>query len=142
MVAALNIFDVNERMNTNRNKPLIVESSIAAFDADVLQAKQPVLAAFLAPWSRPCQIMASVLQEVAAECIAWDAKIVQINADDNPELSLLYEVQSIPALLFFRHGTLCGRVVGTASKEAILGKLRSFADSDHKPAHREKDEEQ
>jgi thioredoxin 1 len=50
-------------------------------------------------------------------------KIVKVNADDNPDLSLWYEVQSIPTLLYFVDGSIRAKVVGTASKEAILAKL-------------------
>jgi len=57
--------------------------------------------------------------DVAARC-AGSAEIVKVNADDNPELSIWYNIQSIPTLLFFRDGLLQTRVIGTASSEAIL----------------------
>ena len=109
-------------MNINQDKMPSVEVDQENFESEVLRSKLPVLAAFWAPWSQPCQVFDSVLDELAIAC-AGRVKVVKVNADDNPELSLCYEVQSIPTLLFFANGNLQGRVVGTASKEAILAKL-------------------
>ena len=94
----------------------------ADFRSQVLKSRQPVLVAFLAPWSRPCQVLTTVLEEVAT-AYGEEVKVVKVNADDNPDLSLWYEIQSIPTLLYFVKGTLRARLVGTASKEAILAKF-------------------
>jgi thioredoxin-like negative regulator of GroEL len=67
-----------------------------------------------------------VLVEVAAAC-AGRVKVVKINADNHPDLSLVLGIQSIPTLLYFADGSLCAKIVGTASKEAILSKIRSVS---------------
>jgi thioredoxin 1 len=112
-------------MNANQNKALTVEAEEGNFEAEVLKSKQPVLVEFWAPWSRPCQILDSVLHEIAA---AWlgKAKVVKVNADDSLDLSLWYDIHSIPTLLYFIDGIPRIRIVGTASKEAILAKLEPF----------------
>ena len=115
----------------NQEKKPIIEIGEANFESEVLRWKQPVLVAFSAAWSRPCQILDAVLEEVAAAC-AGREKVVRINADNNPDLSLIWNIQSIPTLLYFVDGNLRGRIVGTASKEAILSKLQSVTDSDSK----------
>jgi thioredoxin 1 len=111
-------------MNTNQDKALTTEVGEANFESEVLRSKQPVLVAFWAAWSRPCQILDWALDEVATEC-AGGAKVVKVNADDNPDLSMWYDVQSIPTLLYFVDGGIRAKVVGTASKEAILSKLQT-----------------
>jgi thioredoxin 1 len=118
-------------MNSNQDKSLTAEVGEANFELEVLRSKQPVLVAFSAPWSRPCHILDSVLDEVSTTC-AGNVKVVKINADDNPDLSLLYDIQSIPTLLYFVEGSLCAKVVGTASPEAILSKLRMVCGDDSK----------
>jgi len=119
-------------MKTNPDNTLIIEIGEANFESEVLRWKQPVLVAFSAAWSRPCRILDSVLEEVAAGC-AGREKVVRINADNNPDLSLVWRIQSIPTLLYFVEGNLRARLVGTASKEAILSKLRSVTnDGDSK----------
>src|SRR5882762_2563265 len=114
-------------MNASQNKIPIVEIGEANFESEVLRWKQPVLVAFSAAWSRPCRILDSVLEEVAA-ARAGREKVVRINADNNPDLSPVWRIQSIPTLLYFIDGSLRPRIVGTASKEAILSKFRSVTD--------------
>ena len=98
------------------------------FDSEILQSKRTVLVAFWAPWSKPCQVIDPVLLEVAEAC-AGKCEVVKVDADDNPNLSLRLGIQHIPTLLYFEAGQLRGRLVGTASKEAVLAKLHSLAAS-------------
>ena len=118
-------------MKTNPDSRPIIEIGEANFESEVLRWKQPVLVAFSAAWSRPCQILNSVLEEVAAAC-AGRVKVIRINADNNPDLSLVLGIQSIPTLLYFVQGSLRAKTVGTASKEAIFSKLQSVTDGDSK----------
>src|SRR5207244_9941667 len=94
----------------------------ANFESEVLRWKQPVLVAFSAAWSRPCRILDSVLEEVAAAC-AGREKVVRINADNNPGLSMVWNIQSIPTLLYFIDGSLRARIVGTACMVAIISEV-------------------
>jgi len=112
-------------MNTCENGPPTVLLGEANFGAEVLRSKQPVLVAFWAPWSRACQVIDPVLQELAS-ALEEKAKVVKVNADDSLDLSILYDIQSIPTLLYFVEGTPRLRIVGTATKEAILAKLKPF----------------
>jgi thioredoxin 1 len=116
-------------MNSNKNAEPIIEIGGTNFESEVLQSKQPVLVVFLAPWSRPCQTVRSVLDGAAAAC-AGRVKVVKVNADNNPDLGFWYEIQSIPTLLYFVGGSLRAKIVGTASKEAILSKLQSVCHDD------------
>jgi thioredoxin 1 len=103
----------------------IVDVDEGNFQSVVLDSRQPVLVAFLASWSRPCQILGAVLDELASTC-AESASIVKVDADNNPDLSMSYDVECIPTLLYFVSGTLRARVVGTATKEAILSRLQNI----------------
>ncbi len=111
-------------MDENQTKAVPVEIGKAEFEAQVLKSKQPVLVAFCASWSRPCHVLAPVLDAVAETCCPG-VKVFTVNADDNPDLSLWYDVQSVPTLLYFVEGNLSCRIVGTATREAILSKLQS-----------------
>ena len=113
-----------ENMNKNRGKTGVVEVGTATFESQVLRSKGSILVAFRAPWSRPCLVLDATLDEVAAACDG-DLKVVKVNADDHPDLSLCYDIQFIPTLLCFVDGELRARLVGTCSKEAIVSKLRA-----------------
>ena len=108
----------------NQEKKPIIEIGEANFESEVLRWKQPVLVAFSAAWSRPCQILDSVLEEVATACVGR-VKVVKLNADSHPDLSFVWKIQSIPTLLYFIDGNLRAKIIGTASREAILSKLQS-----------------
>ena|SRR5689334_4819397 len=101
-----------------------VEVTEQNFEEDVLKSAQPVLVEFLAPWSRPCQVLDSVVSEIAAALVG-KAKAVRINADNSLGLSLWYDIQSVPTLLCFIAGQPRLRIVGAASKKAILAQLKT-----------------
>lgn len=94
------------------------------FESEVLRVKLPVIVAFGALWSRPCHVLIPVLSEVAETC-AGSVKVFVVNVDDNPDLGLWYGIRSIPTLAFFLNGKVRDKIVGTATKEAILCKLHS-----------------
>ena len=103
----------------------------AEFESKVLSAKAPVLVAFMAPWSRPCQVFAATLDAVAAACEP-SVGVFHINADNHPEISLWYDIQAIPTVLMFAAGRVRNRIVGTATPEAILNNLKSIAETDER----------
>ena len=121
---SLVMLDKTENMNT-RNGPLPLIAAID-FKTEVLESKQPVLVGFWAPWSRPCQVFDSVLEELAGAC-AGKFKVVKVNADESLDISLWYDIQSVPTLLYFVQGNPCLRIVGTATKEAIQAKLKPLS---------------
>lgn len=103
----------------------VQETNESKFAAEVLPVSIPVLVGFLAPWSKPCQLIWRVLDEVGDVC-EGKAKVFTVNVDDNPDLGTLYDIQSVPTLIWFIHGAVRAKIVGTASKEAILTKLNSL----------------
>ncbi len=111
-------------MSDNQNSPRPIQIHERDFPEQVLKSEVPVLVEFWAPWSQPCKILDSVLSDVAA---SWSGtvKVVKVNADDSLELSLWYDIQSVPTLIYFLAGKPRVRIVGTASKEAILAKVSS-----------------
>ena len=111
-------------MNPNPDHPHSGQVGEGNFQTEVLNSPLPVLVAFQTPWSRPCHVLNAALDEVAALC-AGRVKVVRVNADDNPDLSVWYDIHSIPTLLYFAQGTLRATVVGTASKEAILARMQA-----------------
>ncbi len=107
----------------NEALPLVAAED---FKVEVLESEQPVLVEFWASWSRACQVFDSVLREVASAS-AGKVKVIKVDADDSLDLSLWYDIQSVPTLLYFVRGDLCERIVGTATKEAILAKLEPLS---------------
>lgn len=109
--------------NENESKPLVIAA--VNFRAEVLLSNLPVLVEFWTRWSPACRVSDSVIRELARD-LTGKIKVVKINADDSLDLSLFYEIQSIPTLIYFVGGKPCFRIVGTASKEAILVKVQTI----------------
>jgi thioredoxin 1 len=109
-------------MNKKPDTPHLLKVGKANFEPEVLRSNRPVLVAFLTPWSRACSVLTFVLDKVIMAC-GGSVKFVTINADDEPDLSLWYGIRSVPTLLYFVDGVIRAKIVGTASKEAILAKL-------------------
>jgi thioredoxin 1 len=108
----------------SHNMKTIPEIKQPEFDTEVLKSQQPVLVSFWASWSQPCKVLEPTLDKVAARC-EGRVKVVKVNADDNFDLGLWYDIQFIPTLLYFIKGSERARIVGTASTEAILARLES-----------------
>lgn len=113
-------------MTTNWNHQ---EIGGASFDATVLKSQLPVLVAFVTQWSRPCQVLESVLEEIAAS-YSDKLKVVRINADENPDLGLWYGIHAVPTLLYFVAGNVQRKIIGTATKAAILSRLEPFVSTE------------
>jgi thioredoxin-like negative regulator of GroEL len=78
----------------NADNTQIVEIGETNFESEVLRSKEPVVVAFSAPWSRPCHIIRSVVDEVATEC-AGRVKVLRVNVDDHPNLALLCQPEGV-----------------------------------------------
>ena len=92
------------------------------FQADVLNAKEPVVVDFWAEWCGPCKMIAPALEDIAAE-LGSKIKIAKLNIDENPEVTRKYGVMSIPTLMLFKDGQEMARVVGARGKDALLREI-------------------
>lgn len=95
-----------------------VKTDNSTFQADVLDASEPVVVDFWAEWCGPCKMIAPALEEISGE-MGGKIKVAKVNIDENPELATQYGVRSIPTLLIFKNGEVADMKVGAAPKTAL-----------------------
>ena len=93
---------------------------------EFIKSKDYALVDCWAPWCKPCLRMGPVIEELA-KISQDDIAVGKLNVDENPGVSLSFNIQSIPALLIFKGGKQVGTIVGyspertaEALREAIL----------------------
>ncbi len=95
------------------------EVSDATFNAEVLQASEPVLVDFHAEWCGPCKAMAPALEQVAGE-LQGKLKVVKVDVDQNPQITQDYRIQAMPTLIMFSGGKEVNRNVGALVQKTKL----------------------
>ena len=106
------------------SSPLIVHTSDATFENDVLKSAEPVLLDFWAEWCGPCKMIGPILEEAANE-YKGRVKIAKINIDENPQTPPRFGIRGIPTLILFKNGKVEAQKVGALSKS----QLSAFLDS-------------
>jgi thioredoxin 1 len=80
------------------------------FEELVLNAKNPVLVDFWAPWCGPCKMLGPVIDSLSDDNKDNNVTIGKVNVDENGEIAAKYGVRGIPCVLFFKDGA---EVAGT-----------------------------
>jgi thioredoxin 1 len=77
---------------------------------------------FWAEWCGPCRRIAPIMDELSME-FAGKVAFGKCNTDDNRRLAMQFNIDAIPAMMFFSHGQLVDRLIGAYPKDAIREKI-------------------
>jgi thioredoxin 1 len=77
---------------------------------------------FWAEWCGPCRRIAPIMDELSIE-FAGKVAFGKCNTDDNRSLAMQFNIDAIPAMMFFSGGQLVDRIIGAYPKEAIREKI-------------------
>ena len=101
----------------------VIEVNDSTFKTEVLHSSVPVLVDFFATWCGPCQMLAPLIDEIAAESDG-SYKVCKVDVDQAPGLVQQFRIMSVPTLAVIVNGQEARRMVGGQSKAQILAALR------------------
>ena len=98
----------------------IIEVTEATFDNDVIEQSTeiPVIVDFWAAWNGSCRVLSPILEKLAKDP-DLNFVLAKLNVDENPGLSMAYQVPSIPAVIAFLDGEAVADFTGVKPESQI-----------------------
>jgi thioredoxin 1 len=94
------------------------------FETEVLNSQQPVLVDFWAEWCPPCRALTPTIEKLAND-YAGKVKVGKVDTDSNRDISIKYNISSIPTLLVFKNGQIAQKFVGVRGEKDLRAALDS-----------------
>ncbi|MEI7983636.1 MAG: thioredoxin [Bacteroidota bacterium] len=85
---------------------------------------QPCIIDFYADWCRPCKMIAPIMVELSGE-YKGKVRIYKINTDEQQEIARLFNVTSIPAVLFIPKTGKPQMAIGAMQKPAYIDAIKN-----------------
>ena len=95
------------------------------FQKEVIQSERPMLVEFGAVWCAPCKRLEPEMDKLKT---AWGEKIRmgKIDVDESTDLTMEYNVMSVPTLIFFNQGQEKQRVIGFVPLAKLIEKFEPY----------------
>ena len=98
----------------------------ANFKTEVEEYKGLVVIDLWATWCGPCRMIAPIIDALAEEMP--EVKFCKINVDEEPELTKMFKVTSIPTVALVKDNTLLDISVGYVEKEKLKNFINGYKD--------------
>lgn len=92
------------------------------FETELKTTDKVVMLDFYADWCGPCNMVAPLVAELAAE--NPDYSIGKVNVDDEPELARQFGVTTIPTLVILNKGEVVRQSIGALPKDKLEAFLK------------------
>lgn len=81
-----------------------------------ITASGKTLVDFWASWCGPCRMQAPIVEKLAE---TTDVKVIKVDVDSDDELSIDFQVSSIPTLVLFEDGVVIEKFIGLTDLDEI-----------------------
>lgn len=115
------------RWGVNKAMSYIVEVSDHNFQKEVVDASRSklVVVDFWADWCQPCKTLTPILEKIAHE-YAGSFILAKVDMEKCPQLSMIFQIQSIPDVRFIQQGRMVGGFRGAISEADVRRHLKPF----------------
>ncbi|NMC54228.1 MAG: thioredoxin [Chloroflexi bacterium] len=97
----------------------------STFEKTVLQSAQPVLIEFGAVWCAPCKRQEPILAELS-KTWSGQCKIVKVDVDESTNLTMQFQVMSVPTMVLIVDGQEVERFTGLQNREKLFEKVEPY----------------
>lgn len=111
------------KINKKGDKRMLNLTS-ANFKAEVEEYKGLIVIDLWATWCGPCRMIAPLLDEIEKEMP--DVKFCKINVDEEPQLTRLFKVESIPTVAIVKDNTFLDMSVGYVQKDKLVKLISDY----------------
>ena len=108
-----------EKGGTAFSKPVVMTD--ATFK-EMIQNHPLVVIDCWAPWCGPCRLVSPIIEELSRDYVGGIV-FGKLNVDDNREVSMKYNITSIPTLLVFKNGKLVDTIIGAMPRQTLEQKI-------------------
>ena len=110
------------------SSPHIIDVGDNDFQYEVIaySNQTPVVVDFWAEWCGPCKMLSPILEKLAEEADG-SFRLAKVDVDANPNLTMQYQVQGIPAVKAFRGGQIVSEFAGAQPEPQVRDFLRALA---------------
>ena len=103
---------------------MALELTDSNFKEEILDFDGVSVIDFWAIWCGPCKMISPIIEELSEQYP--QIKVGKVDVDSNPDVSIDYNIRSIPTVLFLKNGEVVERHVGTAPKTFFFDKVEAL----------------
>ncbi|HUS57589.1 MAG TPA: thioredoxin family protein [Planctomycetota bacterium] len=100
----------------------LMEISGDAFATEVLESTMPVVVEFYTPTCKFCKRFDPII-ETLADRYEGSVKFLRINAAENREIAMQFDVFGVPTTIIFRSGDVVDRISGFVPEAELANRI-------------------
>ena len=90
---------------------------------EAVKSKNLTIVDFWAVWCGPCRVLKPLLHKIAGE--HSEIQLLTVDVDANWDLAAQYDINSIPAVFFFKNWEIVDSFIGVMPENEILEKIEA-----------------